>query len=198
VPFTHWTDMARIVPKMVKLQSYRSVHGLVSKYVKDERLRTALSFHPLLIGGNPFSVSSIYALISYLERHWGVHSAIGGTGAIVDGMVNLIEGQGSSVRSMPRSPRSPPADRRATGVRLKDGEVIPADVVVANSDFAWTQQNLLPASSAASGRLAAQGVALLQRPLRLVLRHQAPVPGRAASQHPARPALQGPAGRHLP
>jgi phytoene desaturase len=66
--------------------------------VKDERLRVALSFHPLLIGGNPFSVTSIYALISYLERHWGVHSAMGGTGAIVQGLVSLIEGQGSQVR----------------------------------------------------------------------------------------------------
>ena len=144
VPFTHWTDMARIVPKMVRLQSYRSVYGLVSKYVKDERLRTALSFHPLLIGGNPFSVSSIYALISYLERHWGVHSAIGGTGAIVDGMVKLIEGQGSSIRFNAEVAEITTSGRRATGVRLKDGAVIPADIVVANSDFAWTHQHLLP------------------------------------------------------
>ena len=144
VPFTHWTDMARIVPQMLKLQSYRSVYGLVSKYVKDERLRVALSFHPLLIGGNPFSVSSIYALISYLERHWGVHSAIGGTGAIVDGMVKLIEGQGSAIRLNAEVAEITTSGRRATGVRLKDGEVIPADVVIANSDFAWTHQNLLP------------------------------------------------------
>ena len=74
VPFTHWQDMAKIIPKMVALKSHRSVYSMVSSYVKDERLRVALSFHPLLIGGNPFSVTSIYALISYLERHWGVHS----------------------------------------------------------------------------------------------------------------------------
>ncbi len=144
VPFTHWTDMARIAPKMILLQSYRSVHGLVSKYIKDERLRTALSFHPLLIGGNPFSVSSIYALISYLERHWGVHSAIGGTGAIVDGLVRLIEGQGSTVRCNAEVAEITTNNRKATGVRLKDGEFIPADIVVANSDFAWTMKHLLP------------------------------------------------------
>ena len=96
VPFTHWQDMARIVPKMVKLRSYRSVYAMVSQYVKDERLRVALSFHPLLIGGNPFTVTSIYTLISYLERHWGVHSAMGGTGAIVNGLVDLIQGQGGA------------------------------------------------------------------------------------------------------
>ncbi|WP_462328906.1 phytoene desaturase [Thiohalocapsa halophila] len=144
VPFTKWTDMARIVPKMMKLQSYRSVYGLVSKYVKDERLRTALSFHPLLIGGNPFSVSSIYALISYLERHWGVHSAIGGTGAIIDGLVSLIEGQGSSIRCNAEVAEITTHNRKATGVKLKNGEVIGADIVVANSDFAWTHKHLLP------------------------------------------------------
>ena len=74
-------DMVRIIPPMVKLQSYRSVYSLVSSYIKDPRMRTILSFHPLLIGGNPFTVTSIYALISFLERQWGVHSAIGGTGA---------------------------------------------------------------------------------------------------------------------
>ena len=72
--------MARIVPDMVRLESYRTVASLVGKYIKDERLRAALSFHPLLIGGNPFSASSIYSLIAFLERHWGVHFAMGGTG----------------------------------------------------------------------------------------------------------------------
>ena len=98
VPFSRWTDMARILPDMVKLQSYRTVYGLVSKYVKDERLRQVLSFHPLLVGGNPFSTTSIYTLIAFLERRWGVHFPIGGTGALVGGLVGLIEGQGGSVR----------------------------------------------------------------------------------------------------
>jgi phytoene desaturase len=136
--------MARIVPKMVALKSYRSVYSMVSSYVKDERLRVALSFHPLLIGGNPFSVTSIYALISYLERHWGVHSAIGGTGAIVNGLVDLIEGQGSQVRMKAEVAEITVDNGRATGVRLTDGEQIPANVVVSNADVAWTYRNLLP------------------------------------------------------
>jgi phytoene desaturase len=144
VPFTHWQDMARIVPKMVALQSYRSVWSMVASYVKDERLRVALSFHPLLIGGNPFSVTSIYALISYLERHWGVHSAMGGTGAIVDGLVSLIEGQGNQVRLNAEVAEITTSGRRANGVRLASGEQIPADIVVSNADLAWTYRNLLP------------------------------------------------------
>jgi phytoene desaturase len=83
---------------MVKLKSYRSVYGLVSRHVKDPRLRIILSFHPLLVGGNPLTVTSVYSLISYLERHWGVHSAMGGTGALVTGLAGLIEGQGNQIR----------------------------------------------------------------------------------------------------
>lgn len=83
---------------MMKLESYRSVYGLVSKFVQDERLRQVLSFHPLLVGGNPFNTTSIYSLIPYLERKWGVHFPIGGTGALVRGLIDLIEGQGGSIR----------------------------------------------------------------------------------------------------
>jgi len=144
VPFTRWQDMAKIVPQMVKLRSHRSVYAMVSQYVKDERLRVVLSFHPLLIGGNPFTVTSIYTLISYLERHWGVHSAMGGTGAIVNGLVDLIEGQGSRVRCNAEVAEITVADGKATGVRLADGETIPADIVVSNADLAWTYRNLLP------------------------------------------------------
>ena len=96
VPFSRWTDMAKIAPEMIRLSSYRSVYSLVSKFFRDPRLRIVFSFHPLLIGGNPFTASSIYCLIAFLERRWGVHFALGGTGRLVDGLVKLIEGQGGT------------------------------------------------------------------------------------------------------
>ena len=145
VPFNTIWDMAKIVPDMVRLGSYRTVYGLVSKYVKDPRLRMVLSFHPLLIGGNPLTVTSIYALISFLERNWGVHSAMGGTGSLVKGLVGLIEGQGNQIRCNAEVAEITVAGRRATGARLVSGEVIPADVVVSNADAAWTYRHLVPA-----------------------------------------------------
>ncbi len=90
--------MARIVPAMISLASYRTVYGLVASYIRDPRLRVVLSFHPLLIGGNPFTTTSIYCLIAFLERKWGVHFAMGGTGRLVQGLVGLIERQGGEVR----------------------------------------------------------------------------------------------------
>ena len=145
VPFNSFWDMLKIVPDMARLGSYRTVYGLVSKYIQDPRLRMVLSFHPLLIGGNPLTVTSIYALISFLERNWGVHSAMGGTGSLVKGLVGLIEGQGSQIRCNAEVAEITVSGRRATGVRLKSGEVIPADVVVSNADAAWTYRHLVPA-----------------------------------------------------
>jgi phytoene desaturase len=146
VPFDSLSDMLRIVPDMVRLRSYRTVYGMVSKFVKDPRVRVVLSFHPLLIGGNPFAVTSIYSLISFLERHWGVHSAIGGTGRIVEGLVSLIEGQGSELVCNAEVDEILVEHGRASGVRLSSGEVVKADVVVSNADAAWTYRHLLPAA----------------------------------------------------
>ncbi len=147
VPFNSLADMARIMPEMLRLGSYRTVYGLVSRYIKNPRLRVVFSFHPLLIGGNPFSVTSIYCLIAFLERRWGVHCAIGGTGRLVQGLVRLIEGQGGSVQCGQEVRAITLNGRSATGVRLAGGGTIAADVVVSNADSAWTYRNLLPATA---------------------------------------------------
>lgn len=144
VPFSKWTDMARIVPQMMKLKSYRTVYGLVSSFIKDERLRQVFSFHPLLVGGNPFETTSIYTLIAYLERKWGVHFAMGGTGKLVEGLVGLIEGQGGRIRLQTEVKQILVDKGRAVGVELSDGERLDADVVVSNADSAWTYKHLLP------------------------------------------------------
>ncbi len=144
VPFSSAWDMVRIVPAMVRLRSYRTVYGLVASFVKDARLRQVLSFHPLLVGGNPFSTTSIYSLIAYLERNWGVHFPIGGTGALVRGLLRLIEGQGGALRLNADVETVLVEDGRATGVRLRGGEEIRSDIVVSNADSAWLYRYLVP------------------------------------------------------
>ncbi len=143
--FESWTDMARLVPQLVRLGSLRSVYQLVGKYVKDERLRTVLSFHPLLVGGNPFAASSIYSLICFLERRWGVHFAMGGTGALVSGLAGLIAGQGGTIRCDTEVAEILVENNAACGVRLADGDTLRADVVVSNACSAFTYSKLLPA-----------------------------------------------------
>jgi phytoene desaturase len=144
VPFGSWRDMARILPEMLRLKSWRSIHALAASCVRDEKLRFALSFHPLFVGGNPFEVTSIYGLISHLERRHGVHFVMGGTGRLVSGLVGLIEGQGGAVRCGAEVAEITLRDRTVTGVRLACGERLEADVVVSNADPAWTYGRLLP------------------------------------------------------
>jgi phytoene desaturase len=147
VPFSRPLDMARIAPAMVRLESYRTVYGLVSKYIKNERLRQVFSFHPLLVGGNPFNVTSIYTLIAYLERKWGVHYAMGGTGSLVRGLVSLIDSLGGEIRLGEGVERIDVREGRAAGVILEGGRRVSSDIVVSNADVAWTYRHLVPAAA---------------------------------------------------
>ena len=151
--FARWNRMAkgfaRIAKDIVRLGGYRSVYGLVSQFLRDERLRTIFSFHPLLIGGNPFNATAIYCLIAYLEQKHGVHFAMGGTGSLVTGIVDLIKGQGGEIRCNAEVDSIVVIDGAAKGVKLKSGAVMPADIVISNADSAWTYSQLLPASARA-------------------------------------------------
>ena len=133
-PFNRLADMMRVVPDMMKLESFRSVYGLVAKYIKDERLRQVFTFQPLLVGGNPFNTSSIYSLIHWLERKWGVYFAKGGTGAIVRSLVQVLEE--SQVEMVFDAPVAEILieNGQARGVRTEAGEEYRADIVVSNAD----------------------------------------------------------------
>ncbi len=141
--FGSWIDMVRILPDLLRLSGYRSVSGLVSSKIRDKRLRIALGFHPLLVGGNPLNTSAIYCLILHLERKFGVHFPAGGTGALVRGMVQLIERQGNVLRTSATVSKILVQENTATGVQLAGGEVIAADIVVSNACAAATYAQLL-------------------------------------------------------
>ncbi len=146
-PFLSVWDMVKVAPDLIRLQSYKSVYRYVSQYVKDPFLRQVFSFHPLLVGGNPFDTPSIYAMIHYLEREWGVWYALGGTGALVDAFERLIGELGGKVHvSTPVAEILVEGEgdaRRAKGVRLENGEVVAADVVISNADVATTYMKMI-------------------------------------------------------
>ena len=144
-PFSTWGDMMRVVPQMIKLRSDRSVYKFASKYFKDERLRQAFSFHPLLIGGNPYQATSIYSMIHRLEQEFGVWFAMGGTGALVRGLTDLFMDIGGEIYLQAEVDHISIDDKtkRADGVQLKNGEVLPADAVVSNADVAHTYLHLI-------------------------------------------------------
>ena len=142
-PFHQVGTLLRAAPDLVRLGGYRSVYAEVSRFFRSEKLRLLFSFHPLLIGGNPFTTTAYYCLIAHLERSYGVHYAMGGTGALVRGLVGLLEGRGGTLRCNAEVEQILVEQGRARGVRLASGEELRADVVVSNADAAWTYSRLL-------------------------------------------------------
>jgi phytoene desaturase len=142
-PFHKLGTLLKSVPDLVRLQGYRTVYRKVSDYFRHPKLRVAFSFHPLLIGGNPLTTTAYYCLIAHLERTHRVHYAMGGMGALVQGLVGLIQGLGGTMRYEAEVARIEVANGRATGVTLASGETIGADVVVSNADVGWTYSKLL-------------------------------------------------------
>lgn len=145
-PFLKLSDMLKIMPDVMRLQAFRGTYGFVSQNIKDPFLRQAFSFHPLLIGGNPFDTPSIYTLIVQFEKEWGVHYALGGTGAVVNALSRLFTEQGGDIWLNKEVAEIVIQDRRVSGVRFGDGTVEPADVVVSNGDVAHTYRHLIPAA----------------------------------------------------
>ncbi|QBK31214.1 phytoene desaturase family protein [Roseitalea porphyridii] len=142
-PFHSFGRMLAQMPHLIARRADRSVHALVSKYVRNENVRQSLSFHPLFIGGNPMRTSGVMSLISFLERKYGVHYAMGGTGALARGIADLAERHGTTYRLDTEVDEIVVRDGAARGVRLKGGETIEADCVVSNAEAGWTYTHLL-------------------------------------------------------
>ena len=136
-------ETLKVLPEFAWLRADRSIFGLAAARVRDPRLRMALSFHPLFIGGDPLHVTSIYALVSHLEKEFGVHYAMGGVQAIADAMVRVIEGQGGTVRLGQEADEILFDGNRATGLLLVDGTVMKAGLIVSNADAGHTYSRLL-------------------------------------------------------
>ena len=137
-------SMAKVAPSMARLRVDRSVYEVTAHYFKDERVRRAFSIQPLLIGGNPFDTTSIYSLIHYIERQWGIWFPKGGMAALVHALVELGERHGVIFRWNSRVESILPEKNLASGVLLKSGEFIPASTVVANADPGYVLSKMLP------------------------------------------------------
>jgi phytoene desaturase len=143
VPFLNFWSMIKAAPQLIRLQSYRSVYSMVASFIKDEQLRQAFSFHSLLVGGNPFATSSIYALIHALERKGGVWFAKGGTGALINGMVKLFQDLGGTIHLNAEIDRLETHEGEISGVVLRDGRSFEFDQFASNADVVHTYKHLL-------------------------------------------------------
>lgn len=143
-PFTRFTDMLRQIPHLLRLKSYLTVAQLVNSHIKHPLLRQAFSIHPLLVGGNPFDTTSIYALIHYLERKWGVWFCMGGTGKLVEELTALMVRQGIVIETNTDIAEIKTVNKRVTGAHSTDGRWFDADRIICNGDPPTIYKHMLP------------------------------------------------------
>jgi phytoene desaturase len=142
-PFDKPLMMMKQLPALLKLKSYKSVYSLVSDYIKNEKLRRMLSMHPLLVGGNPFTTTSIYGLILYLEKKWGIHYSMGGTGNIIKGLEKLMTEVGIEIIKGQEVKNIISKNNKIEGVKLDNQKEINANNVICNADPPAVYEKLL-------------------------------------------------------
>jgi phytoene desaturase len=142
-PMHRLWETIRVLPEFALLRADRSIYGLAAARVRDEKLRMALSFHPLFIGGDPLHVTSMYALVAHLEKEFGVHYAIGGVQAIADAMAGVVRAQGGTIRHETIADEILVENGQTHGVRLDSGETLAAPLVISNADAGHTYDRLL-------------------------------------------------------
>ena len=150
VPFDNPLIMIKQMPALLKLKSYKSVYSLVSSYIKNEKLRRMLSMHPLLVGGNPFTTTSIYGLILYLEKKWGIHYSMGGTGNIINGLEKLMSEEGIEIIRGHEVINILSSNNKVEGVKLDNQVEINADNVICNADPPAVYEKLLQKNKVSS------------------------------------------------
>ena len=142
-PFNNFSFMLKQIPALLNLKSYKSVYGLVSNYISNEELRRVFSMHPLLVGGNPFTTTSIYTLILFLEKKWGIHYSMGGTGSVVKAMEKLMNEEGIKIIKDAEVTEIISSNKIVKSVKINSSKIINCDYVVCNSDPPNVYKNLI-------------------------------------------------------
>ena len=142
-PFNNFSFMIKQIPSLLNLKSYKSVYGLVSNYISNEKLRRVFSMHPLLVGGNPFTTTSIYTLILFLEKKWGIHYSMGGTGSVVKALEKLMEEENIRIIKDAEVTEIISKNKDVKAVKINKSKIIDCDYVVCNSDPPNVYKNLI-------------------------------------------------------
>ena len=142
-PFNNLVFMIRQIPSLLKLKSYKSVYSLVSSFISNEKLRRVFSMHPLLVGGNPFSTTSIYTLILFLEKKWGIHYSMGGTGSVVQALEKLMLEENIKIIKGAEVTEILTENKTVKGIKINNSKIINSDYIICNSDPPNVYNNLI-------------------------------------------------------
>ncbi len=142
-PFNNLTFMLKQIPALLSLKSYKSVYQLISNYISNDKLRRVFSMHPLLVGGNPFTTTSIYTLILFLEKKWGIHYSMGGTGSVVSALEKLMREEKVQIIKNAEVTEIISNNNKIEGVKINNSEQINCNYIVCNSDPPNVYKNLI-------------------------------------------------------
>ena len=142
-PFNNLVFMIKQIPSLLKLKSYKSVYSLVSSFISNEKLRRVFSMHPLLVGGNPFSTTSIYTLILFLEKKWGIHYSMGGTGSVVQALEKLMLEENIKIIKGAEVTEILTENKTVKGIKINNSKIINSDYIICNSDPPNVYNNLI-------------------------------------------------------
>ena len=142
-PFNNLIFMIKQIPSLLKLKSYKSVYSLVSNFISNEKLRRVFSMHPLLVGGNPFSTTSIYTLILFLEKKWGIHYSMGGTGSVVQALEKLMLEENIKIIKDAEVTEILTENKKVKGIKINNSKIINSDYIICNSDPPNVYNNLI-------------------------------------------------------
>ena len=142
-PFNNLVFMIKQIPSLLKLKSYKSVYSLVSSFISNEKLRRVFSMHPLLVGGNPFSTTSIYTLILFLEKKWGIHYSMGGTGSVVQALEKLMLEENIKIIKGAEVTEILTESKKVKGIKINNSKIINSDYIICNSDPPNVYNNLI-------------------------------------------------------
>ena len=149
VPFHNFFSMLKLLPRMIKLKSYLSVWDFVSKFLENDKIRRAFTIHPLLVGGNPFNTTSIYNLIHFLERKWGIHFVMGGTAAMVKNLEKLMVEEGITIRKNTEITKINLNDSKKSikNIEINHKEKLSADIYISNMDPSFLEKKMINGSN---------------------------------------------------
>ena len=134
---------------ILALAPHRSLRSLGRAYLRDPRLRMFLDRYATYTGSDPRRAPAALAAVPYAEQHFGGWYVPGGLRRLGQALHERAVERGATVRTSARVAEIVLEGGRAAGVRLADGELLRADVVIANADAAHVYGDLVACGPAA-------------------------------------------------
>lgn len=126
------------------LDIQKSLYDVLKNYYKEEELKLAFTFQSKYLGMSPWAAPGTFSILSYLEHRYGVFHIEGGLNRISEVMKELIEKRGGEIFLKTSIKEIIFKDKKASSIKLENGEIIEGDYIIVNADFSTAMKTLIP------------------------------------------------------